>query len=78
MSVAVEGTFQVTKEVRVDRVEHLVNIPCVWLIPKIQTAFISDLRDDAKFLVRKEAGNTVTPVIPDVLLKNMVSNFRLP
>ena len=74
-SFAVEGAFQVTKEVRVDRVEYLANIPCVWPIPKIQTAFILDLRDNAKYLVRKEAGNTITPVTPDFLLKNMVSNF---
>lgn len=77
-SFAVEGKFQVTKEVRVDRVEYLANIPCVWPIPKIQTAFILDLRDDAKYLVRKKAGgNSATPVTPDFLLKNMVSsNFR--
>ena len=74
-SFAMEGAFQVTKEVRVDQVEYLANIPCVWPIPKIQTAFILDLRDNAKYLVRKEAGNTITPVTPDFLLKNMVSNF---
>jgi hypothetical protein len=78
-SYAVDGTFLVTKEVRVDRVEYLSNIPCIWPIPKIQTAFILDLRDDARYLVRKKAGgNSATPVTPDFLLKNMVSNFRLP
>lgn len=77
-SFAVEGKFQVTKEVRVDRVEYLATIPCVWPIPKIQTAFILDLRDDAKYLVRKKAGgNSATPVTPDFLLKNMVSNLKL-
>jgi hypothetical protein len=76
-SFAVEGKFQVTKEVRVDRVEYLANIPCVWPIPKIPTAFILDLRDDAKYLVRKKAGGiSANPVTPDFLLKNMVSNFR--
>ena len=77
-SYAVDGMFLVTKEVRVDRVEYLSNIPCVWPIPKIQTAFILDLRDDAKYLVRKKAGgNSAIPVTPDFLLKNMVSNFRI-
>lgn len=76
-SLAMEEKFQVTKEVRVDRVEYLENIPCVWPIPKIQTAFILDLRDDTKYLVRKKAGgNSAIPVTPDFLLKNMVSNFR--
>ena len=75
-SYAVDGFFLVTKEVRVDRVEYLSNIPCVWPIPKVQTAFILDLRDDAKYLVRKKVGgNGATPVTPDFLLKNMVSNL---
>lgn len=72
VSFVVEGAFQVTKEVRVERVEYLTDIPCVWPIPRIQTAFILDLRDDAKYLVRKESGNNVTPVTPDFLLKNKV------
>ena len=77
-SFAVEGKFQVTKEVRVNRVEYLATIPCVWPIAKIQTAFILDLRDDAKYLVCKKAGgNSATPVTPDFLLKNMVSKFKL-
>ena len=71
-SFAMEGAFQVTKEVRVDRVEYLTDIPCVWPIPRIPTAFILDLRDDAKYLVRKETGNRVAPVTPDFLLKNKV------
>ena len=75
-SYGVDGIFLVTKEVRVDRVEYLSNIPCVWPIPKVQTAFILDLQDDAKYLVRKKAGgNGATPVTPDFLLKNMVSNL---
>ena len=72
VSFVIEGAFQVTKELRVDRVEYLTDIPCVWPIPRIQTAFILDLRDDAKYLVRKETGKIVTPVTPDFLLKNKV------
>lgn len=72
-SFTVEGEFQVTKEVQVDRSEYLASIPCVWPIPKIPTVFILDLRDDEKYLVRKKAGgNSATPVTPDFLLKNMV------
>jgi hypothetical protein len=74
-SFALEGAFQVTKEVRVDRVEYLSDIPCTWPIPRIQTAFILDLRDDTKYLVRKITGNISTPVTPDFLLKNKVRNF---
>jgi hypothetical protein len=75
-SFAMEGAFQVTKEVRVDRVEYLTDIPCVWPIPRISTAFILDLRDNAKYLVRKETGNIATPVTPDFLLKNKVRIFK--
>ena len=74
-SFALEGQFQVTKEVRVDRVEYLADIPCTWPIPRIPTAFILDLRDDTKYLVSKETGKIATPVTPDFLLKNKVSNF---
>ena len=42
-SLAVEGVFQVTKELQVDRVEYLSDIPSVWPIPKLPTAFILDL-----------------------------------
>jgi len=37
-SFTLEGAFQVTKEVWVDQVEYLADIPCAWPIPKIQTA----------------------------------------
>jgi len=76
-SFAVEGTFQVTKEVRVDRVEYLTDIPSVWPIPKLQSAFILDLRDDEKYLMHKKTGGNTTPVTPDFLIKNKVSVFRL-
>jgi len=42
-SLAVEDIFQVTKEVQVDRVDYLSNIPRVWPIPKLTTTFILDL-----------------------------------
>jgi hypothetical protein len=75
-SFALEGAFHITKEVRVERVEYLADIPCIWPIPRIQTAFILDLRDDTKYLVRKKTGNiAATPVTPDFLLKNKVRNF---
>jgi len=76
-SFAVEGTFQVTKEVRVDRVEYLTDIPSVWPIPKLQSAFILDLQDDAKYLVHKKPGRVATPATPDFLIKNKVSVFGL-
>lgn len=79
-SFAVEGAFQVTKELRVDRVEYLTDIPNVWPIPKLPTAFILDLRDNRKYLVGKKPGandlRTHTPATPDFLIKNKASIFR--
>jgi hypothetical protein len=82
-SFALEGPFQVTKELRVDRVEYLTDIPNVWPIPKLPTAFILDLRDDKKYLVRKKPGDNDlrvrTPSTPDFLIKNKASTaFLLP
>jgi hypothetical protein len=81
MSLAVEGAFQVTKEVQVDRVEYLTDIPSVWPIPKLPTAFILDLRDDRKYLLHKNLKpgsidtRTQTLATPDFLIKNKVSIF---
>jgi hypothetical protein len=78
-SLAVEGAFQVTKELQVDRVEYLTNIPSVWPIPKLPTAFILDLRDDRKYLLHKKPGSintrTQTLATPDFLIKNKASIF---
>lgn len=79
-SFALEGAFQVTKELRVDRVEYLTDIPNVWPIPKIPTSFILDLRDDEKYLVHKKPGSNYSQIrtlaTPDFLIKNKVSIFR--
>lgn len=69
ISHAIEKRFKVTKELQVDRVEYLNEIPSVWPVLKEATAFIVDLRDP-KFAVFKD-GETV-PVTPDFLIKNKV------
>ena len=78
-SLAVEGAFHVTKELQVDRVEYLTDIPSIWPIPKIPTAFILDLRDDRKYLLHKKPGSinmqTQTLATPDFLIKNKASIF---
>ena len=80
--LAVEGAFQVTKELQVDCIEYLTDIPSVWPIPKLPTAFILDLQDDRKYLLHKKLGSintqTQTLAMPDFLIKNKVSIcFRL-
>jgi hypothetical protein len=72
VSFVIEGEFKVTKELQVERVEYLMDIPSICPIPRIQTAFILDLRDDAKYLVRKKTGKIATPVTRDFILKNKV------
>ena len=78
-SLAVEGAFHVTKELQVDCVEYLTDIPSIWPIPKIPTAFILDLRDDRKYLLHKKPGSintqTQTLAMPDFLIKNKANIF---
>ena len=78
-SLAVEGVFQVTKELQVDRVEYLSDIPGVWPILKLPTTLILDLRDNSKYLLHKKPGSinaqTQTLAMPDFLFKNKASNF---
>jgi len=69
-SFVIEGDLQVTTELWVKRVEYLSEIPYIFPIPKVATAFIVDLQDE-KFLIPKSEGDP-TPRRPDALIKNKV------
>lgn len=69
-SFVIEGALQVTTELWVKRVEYLSEIPYIFPIPKVATAFIVDLQDE-KFLVPKSESDP-TPRKPDALIKSKV------
>ena len=69
-SFVIEGDLQVTAELWVKRVEYISEIPYIFPIPKVATAFIVDLQDE-KFLVPKSESNP-TPRRPDALIKSKV------
>jgi hypothetical protein len=69
----IEGDLQVTAELWVKRVEYLSEIPYVFPIPKVATAFIVDLHHE-KFLIPKSE-NDPTPRRPDWLIKSKVRCF---
>jgi hypothetical protein len=70
MSFVIEGDLQVTAELWVKRVEYLSEIPYIFPIPKVATAFIVDLQDE-KFLVPKSERDP-EPRRPDALIKSKV------
>ncbi|KAF7304584.1 hypothetical protein HMN09_00861500 [Mycena chlorophos] len=51
VSYVLIGRFQVTSKETVERVEYLRELPSLWPIPKVRTAFVLDLRDP-KFEIR--------------------------
>jgi hypothetical protein len=72
-SFVIEGDLQVTAELWVKRVEYLSEIPYIFPIPKVATAFIVDLQDE-KFLVPKsESDSTLRK--PDALIKSKVGSL---
>ncbi|KAJ7933438.1 hypothetical protein B0H13DRAFT_2507098 [Mycena leptocephala] len=40
------GQFSVTQKLKVQRIEHLPELPSVWPIPRVSTAFVIDLADE--------------------------------
>ncbi|KAJ6579311.1 hypothetical protein B0H10DRAFT_1962985 [Mycena sp. CBHHK59/15] len=58
--------FRVTKDVTVQRVEYLSEIPSIWPIPETPTAFVVNLQDP-KFEITDNAGNLYTV---DTLIKS--------
>ncbi|KAJ6545114.1 hypothetical protein B0H10DRAFT_2386324 [Mycena sp. CBHHK59/15] len=58
--------FRVTKDVTVQRVEYLSEIPSIWPIPETSTAFVVNLQDP-KFEITDNAGNLYTV---DALIKS--------
>jgi hypothetical protein len=75
-SFVIEDDFQVTAELWVKRVEYLSEIPYIFPIPKVPTAFIVDLQDE-KFLIPKSESDPM-PRRPDALIKSKVrSSFKL-
>ncbi|KAJ6542112.1 hypothetical protein B0H10DRAFT_1970741 [Mycena sp. CBHHK59/15] len=58
--------FRVTKDVTVQRVEYLSEIPSIWPIPETPTAFVVNLQDP-KFEITDNAGNLYTV---DALIKS--------
>lgn len=64
---------QITTKLTVQRVEYLTEIPWVWPIPRIPTAFLLDLRDP-KFNIMNKDGSLYRP---DALIKNKVCIISL-
>jgi hypothetical protein len=60
---------QITTKLVVQRVEYLTEIPSVWPVPHISTAFLVDLQDP-KFDLRDNEGDLYRP---DALIKNKVN-----
>src|SRR5277367_2143501 len=60
-SFVIEGDLQVTAELWVKRVEYLSEIPYIFPIPKVATAFIIDLQDK-KFLIPKSESDPTSDV----------------
>lgn len=59
--------ISVTRQVKVQRVELLEDLPSIWLVPQVPTAYIVNLHQP-KFVVI-ENGKALTP---DMLIKNKV------
>lgn len=69
----IDEVLQVTSGLQVDRVEYLSEIPNVWPVPQVSTAFIVDLRDSKFLQVRKSSTDSaLAPLRPDSLIKNKV------
>lgn len=74
-SFVIEGDHQVTAELWVKRLEYLSEIPYIFPIPKIPTAFIIDLRDEKFFIPKSESDPT--PWKPDALIKSKVRQLPI-
>ncbi|RDB30944.1 hypothetical protein Hypma_004875 [Hypsizygus marmoreus] len=67
------GKTNVTSGVTVERVEYVSELPSLWPIPRVPTAFVVDLRD-SKFELFDNKANLLTP---DALIKNKVSLYSV-
>jgi hypothetical protein len=63
------GEFRVTKEVTVECIEYLDELPSLLPIPSVPTAFVINLQD-RKFAITDSKGNLRTV---DALIKNKVA-----
>jgi hypothetical protein len=66
-SRVVEKRTRVTRQFTAERLEYLTEIPSVWPVPRVATAYILDLRDPKFDVV---LGGKV--LRPDALIKNKV------
>ena len=57
-SFVIEGDLQVTAELWIKHVEYLSEIPYIFPIPKVATAFIVDLQDEKFFVPKSESNPT--------------------
>ncbi|KAJ6609978.1 hypothetical protein B0H10DRAFT_1954167 [Mycena sp. CBHHK59/15] len=67
------GDFEITKEVYVQRIEYLSDIPSIWPVPCIATAFVVDLKDP-KFEFWNDEGDLYSV---DALIKNKYYYFLI-
>jgi hypothetical protein len=74
-SFVIEDDLQVMTELWVKRTEYLSDIPYIFPIPIVPTAFIVDLQDE-KFLVPKSESDPM-PLRPDALIKSKVRSNLL-
>ena len=73
ISYRIDEVLQVTLGLQVNRVEYLSEIPNVWPVPQVSTAFIVDLRDSKFLQVRKgSTDSALAPLRPDSLIENKV------
>ena len=72
-SYRIDEALQVTLGLQVDRAEYLSEIPNVWPVPQVSTAFIVDLQDSKFFQVWKSSTDSALgPLRPDSLIKSKV------
>jgi hypothetical protein len=64
---------RLTRQLEVERVKYLSEIPSVWPVPRVATAYVLDLRDLKSCIVEK--GKVLTP---DALIKNKVRTTVIP
>jgi hypothetical protein len=51
------GRFSVTRKVKVQRIEYLSELPSVWPIPRVPTAFVIDLSDEKHHIIDEDIGD---------------------
>ncbi|KAJ7701299.1 hypothetical protein B0H16DRAFT_1833555 [Mycena metata] len=51
------GRFTITQKIKVQRLEHLSEIPSIWPIPRTSTAFVIDFNDDKHNIINPDTGD---------------------